>query len=97
MRTLQFWNNKPAKCITMIQHHIIGIKNLGMTNGLVPSYLNKAYVDAFLRQAICDVFEEKTKLFKGNVVSSVGTSPGWCSREMVQDQSDTQHEHLGNQ
>ena len=65
MRTFPFLNNKPAKYITMIQHPIIGIKNLGMTNGLVPSYLNKAYVDAFLSQAICDVFEKKLNHSKG--------------------------------
>ena len=57
MKTLQFWNNKTDKRITMIQRHIMGMKNPRMTNGLVQSHLNEAYGDALLSQAICDVFE----------------------------------------
>ena len=71
MNTLQFWNTKPAKFITMIRHYIMGMKNRRMKNGLLQSYPNKEYGDDLLSQAICDIFEAKTKQFKGNIVSSV--------------------------
>ena len=85
MRTLQFWNNKPAKRITMIQRRIMGMQNTRTKNWLVQSYLNEAYGDALLSQSICDVFEEKSKNFKGNIFSSVvknSDSSSWCITEM---------------
>ena len=56
MKTLQFCSNKPAKRINMIQRRIMGMNNARMKNGLVKSYLNKAYGGGLLSQAVFDVF-----------------------------------------
>ena len=80
MKTLQFWNNKPAKRITIIQRRVMGMKNPWTKNGLAQSYMNEAYGNSLLSQAICDVFEAKTKEFKGNIISSVVNHSDLLSR-----------------
>ena len=79
-KTLKFWKNELAKRITMIGRCIIGTENPQMKNGLVQSDWNKSYSDAILIQVICDVFEAKTKYFKGNIFSSVVNNSDLLSR-----------------